>query len=195
MKKLAFALSILMSAWAVDSGAVPAPDFALPDEAGNEISLNTYKGNVIVLEWTNYDCPFVKKHYKSGNIPKLQKWAEEKGAIWLSINSSAEGKQGFLKQEESEAAMKKAGSNAVHLLRDYSGYIGRIYGAQTTPHIFVINKKGNIVYRGAVDSIASPFIKDLDRAEDYVTPAVTAALEKDPVEIPVTVPYGCSVKY
>jgi len=172
-----------------------APEFQLPDLAGQSRTLSEFKGKYVVLEWTNYDCPFVKKHYGSGNMQALQKASAAKGVIWLSINSSAAGKQGHYTAEEwaKQVAAREAAPAAV--LLDGDGTVGRRYGAKTTPHIFIINPEGVLIYGGAIDSNSSPDPKTIPGAVNYVHKTLDAALAGKPVEPAATQPYGCSVKY
>jgi hypothetical protein len=172
-----------------------APAFTLPDAKGATNSLDAYKGKVVVLEWINFGCPFVKKHYDGGAMQNLQKELTGKGVIWLTICSSAEGKQGYMKPEDwvKAAEEKKMASTAI--LPDPAGQVGRLYGAKTTPHMFVIGKDGNLLYKGAIDDKPSVDPATLKDARNYVSLAVTAALEGKPVDTPATPAYGCSVKY
>ena len=173
----------------------PAPDFTLPDAAGAKHSLSQYKGKWVVLEWVNYDCPFVKKHYGSGNMQKTQKAARDKGAIWLSINSSAPGKQGnFAGQELAKRiADLKAGPDAY--LLDPEGKVGMEYKAKTTPTMFVINPDGMVIYAGAIDDKPSADQADIPGAKNYVQAALDAGMAGKPVEVASTQSYGCGVKY
>lgn len=173
----------------------PAPDFILTDIQGAHVRLSDFKGKTVVLEWTNYSCPFVKKHYDSGNMQDLQKTYTGKGVIWLSINSSAEGKQGYFDSEtwKKMAGEKKAASTAILLDRD--GTVGHLYGAKTTPHLFIIDAKGMLAYKGAIDDKPSVDPATLKDAKNYVAPALDALLAGKPVETPETASYGCSVKY
>ena len=147
------------------------------------------------MEWHNHECPFVKKHYKSGNIPELQEEYTAKNVIWLSIISSAEGKQGYVTGKEADKNMAKAGAGPTHVLLDPEGEVGRRYGAKTTPHMYVIDAQGLVRYQGAIDSIKSANPDDIADAENYVVSALDAVLAGKPVETTVTQPYGCSVKY
>ncbi len=172
-----------------------APEFKLKDATGKERSLSEFKGKVVVLEWLNHGCPFVKKHYGAGNMQKLQGDAAAKGVVWLSICSSAPGKQGHMSPEDhaKTAAGHKAAPAAI--LIDESGDVGRLYGAKTTPHMYVIDKEGVLRYGGAIDSISSSKADDIGKAENYVTAAVGALLDGKPVATAESKPYGCSVKY
>jgi peroxiredoxin len=173
----------------------PAPAFTLKSDRDQTVELSQYRGKFVVLEWINHGCPFVKKHYDSGNMQKLQKSYEEKGVIWLSICSSAPGQQGNMTATEwvKTTAEKKAAPTAV--LLDADGKVGRSYGAKTTPHLFVINPGGDIIYAGAIDSISSADPADIAQAKNYVQVALDEALAGKPVTTSSTRPYGCSVKY
>jgi peroxiredoxin len=196
MKFLSISLFLLsFQALALSIGEL-APGFKLTDENDKEYSLSAEKGKIVVLEWFNAECPFVKKHYYSKNMQKLQKELTDKGVIWLSINSSAPSKQGHIVSPNAAKQMlKDQGSNATHLLLDTKGTVGRTYGAQTTPHMFVIDPNGKLVYQGAIDSIASTEAKDTEKAQDYVRDAVNELMAKKPVTISQTKSYGCGVKY
>lgn len=173
----------------------PAPDFTLTDAAGKSHALSAYKGKWVVLEWVNYDCPFVRKHYGSGNMQKLQKESRGKGAVWLSINSSAPGKQGHFEGEALAARIaKEKGAMDAYLL-DPDGKAGRLYKAKTTPHMFVINPEGVVTYAGAIDDKPSTDLEDIAGASNYVRAALDAGLAGKPVETSSTAPYGCGVKY
>lgn len=172
-----------------------APDFSLIDIYGQTHQLSDYEGKTVVLEWVNPECPFVVKHYKSGNIPSLQKSAAEDGVVWLAINSGKPGAQGDFDPAEADTWMAKMGSAPAGYLRDQTGEIGRQYAAKTTPHMFVINDKGVLVYDGAIDSIPSSRISDLDKAENYVTAALSAMKSGELPAKPKSSPYGCGVKY
>ena len=179
---------------AARAGAM-APDFTLTDAAGKSHTLSSYKGKWVVLEWVNYDCPFVKKHYGSGNMQKLQKAALDKGAVWLSINSSAPGKQGHF---EGAALTKRIADEkaapAAYLI-DADGKVGKEYKAKTTPAMYVINPEGKVVYTGAIDDKASTDQEDVATAKNYVTAALDAGIAGKAVETASTQSYGCGVKY
>ena len=172
-----------------------APDFSLTDIAGKVHALKDYRGKYVVLEWVNYDCPFVKKHYKSGNMQSLQKTYTEKEVVWLSINSSASGKQGNFSSEEILKRAQAQGASFSAYLVDDDGKIGKMYEAKTTPHIFIIDPKGKLVYRGAIDNIRSTNVEDIAKAENYVSAALDASMAGEKIEISNTKSYGCSVKY
>jgi peroxiredoxin len=172
-----------------------APDFTLTDSNGKPHSLSDYKGKVIVLEWFNHGCPFVVKHYDSGNMPKLQKEYTAKGVIWLSICSSAPGKQGFGTGAEQNAKAKKAGAAPTAILIDSDGKVGRLYGARSTPAMYVINKKGSLAYAGAIDDKPTTDQADIPGAKNYVKEALDEVLNGKTVATASTKSYGCSVKY
>ena len=174
----------------------PAPAFTLTDLDGKAHSLSDYKGKTLVLEWVNPECPFVVKHYdKSGNIPATQKAAVADGVVWLQINSAAAGKQGDFDAEKAKAWQAKNKVAATAYLRDADGKVGKAYDAKTTPHIFIVNAEGVLVYNGAIDSIRSGNPEDIAKAENYVKSALAAIKEGKPVANATTQPYGCSVKY
>jgi peroxiredoxin len=173
----------------------PAPAFNLTDTQGKQHSLSEFQGKVVVLEWLNHDCPFVKKHYDSGNMPKLQTAYTGKGVVWLSINSSAPGKQGSYPADEANELTKDKGGAPSFVLLDPDGAVGKAYGAKTTPHMYVIDDKGTLRYAGAIDSVASTDQSDIPKATNYVAAALDSVLAGKPVETATTQPYGCSVKY
>ena len=178
---------------AVETGA-EAPDFTLTDVQGNEHTLHDHLGSIIVLEWTNYDCPFVRKFYNPGVMQAMQSEMAEKGVIWLTICSSAPGTQGNFTQEVWKQRME-AWNVVAPVLLDESGDVGRAYGARVTPHMYVIDTEGRIAYQGAIDSIRSVSPDDIEKAENYVKAAVHALLAGEDVENTDTTPYGCTVKY
>lgn len=186
---------ILTSAVAQIENGKPAPDFTLADSSGNQVSLPQFKGKFVVLEWLNYDCPFVMKHYNSGNMQNLQKTWTGKGVTWLSIISSAPEQQGYYEAADVNRlnAQKKASPTAI--LLDPAGTAGKLYGAQTTPHMFVIDPQGVLVYQGAIDDIRSTNPDDVAKAKNYVSAALDEAMAGKPVSTPSTKSYGCSVKY
>lgn len=173
----------------------PAPEFTGTDTDGNEIKLSNYKDKIVVLEWTNPECPFVKKHYDSGNMQKLQKELTATDVVWLSINSSAEGKQGYQTGEEANKYMQEKDSSATARILDPTGAIGNLYGAKTTPHMFVIDATGKLAYEGAIDDNDSTNPADAEKAKNYVREAVKSLVLGGVVETPQTKPYGCAVKY
>jgi len=173
----------------------PAPGFTLVDTNGTQRALGDFKGRVIVLEWFNHDCPFVKKHYDSGNMPALQSRYTAKDVVWLSINSSAPGKQGNYPPDKANELSREKNSAATYVLLDPDGTVGRLYGAKTTPHIYVIDGSGILRYEGAIDSVSSTDQDDIKDATNYVAAAVDAVMTGKPVDPSVTQSYGCAVKY
>lgn len=172
-----------------------APEFSLNSAEGKEISLSDYSGKYVVLEWVNFDCPFVKKHYRSNNMQGLQATYTEKDVVWLSICSSAPGKQGFFADEELALRIKEEKSGATSYLVDADGIVGRLYEAKTTPHIFIIDPEGVLVYAGAIDDVKSTKAEDIEGAVNYVQTTLDAALANKVIEISSTKSYGCAVKY
>jgi peroxiredoxin len=189
------AVTLSVNAPAAPETGAPAPDFTLTDLHGQKHSLAEFKGRTVVLEWVNPDCPFVRKHYESGNMPGLQKAATADGLVWLSINSAAPGAEGDYSNGEAEAWLKRVNSNATDYFRDHSGKVGKLYDARTTPHMFVIDPRGTLVYAGGIDSIRSADIDDIPKAVNYVREALADLKAGRPVRTPNAKPYGCSVKY
>jgi peroxiredoxin len=183
--------------FAADSPAVgtTAPDFSLTDSKGKTQTVSQYKGKYVVLEWFNPECPFVKKHYGSGNMQKLQEEFAAKGVVWLSVDSSAPGLEGYLTAEQANAKMTEWKTKQTALVLDPDGKAGRSYGAKNTPHMFVINPEGKIVYEGAIDSKATPNPSDIASSTNYVKVALEESLSGKTVSNANTKPYGCSVKY
>jgi peroxiredoxin len=189
------ALALNLSAFAAVEPGETAPDFTLKDSKGNSQKLSSFSGKFVVLEWMNPECPFVKKHYSTGNMQSLQKEYTGKGIVWLSIISSAPGKQGYCTGPQAEANTKDQKAVPTAVLLDPSGEVGQLYGAKTTPHMFVINPEGKLIYMGAIDSIRSANSSDCAKADNYVRQTLNAALAGKPVPNPETKSYGCSVKY
>lgn len=173
----------------------PAPGFTLVDVAGKKHSLSDYKGKYVVLEWSNWDCPFVKKHYSKGSMQALQKTYREKKVVWLTICSSGPGKQGFYQPADHKKRLEKSKSEATAYLIDSEGKVGRSFGAKTTPHMFVIDPEGVLIYAGAIDDKPSTKTSDLEGANNYVQMCLDAALAGKKFETKTSTPYGCSVKY
>ncbi|WP_456407607.1 thioredoxin family protein [Caldithrix abyssi] len=173
----------------------PAPDFTLKDAEGKAHQLSDYRGKIVVLEWVNYGCPFVKKFYNSGTMQALQKKYTEKGVVWLSICSSAPGKQGHYAPEKIRELKKEKGAFYTAYLIDEEGTVGRLYGAKTTPHMFIIDPDGNLVYAGAIDDQPSSKQSSLKNARNYLSETLDKMLQNQPVKPFMTKPYGCSVKY
>ncbi len=173
----------------------PAPTFELRDADGKNVKLGDYTGKFVVLEWVNFQCPFVGKQYGSGNMQALQKKYTGKGVVWLSICSSAPGKQGNVTGEEAEELVKEKDAAPSRFLLDPKGKVGKAYGAKTTPHMFVIDPKGIVVYNGAIDDKPSTRREDVAMAKNYVVAALDASMSGRKVALAATQPYGCSVKY
>ena len=173
----------------------PAPEFTATDSKGAPVSLSQYRGKVVVLEWTNADCPYTHKHYASGNMQSLQSLAQKNSVVWLSVISSSPGKQGYVNGAGADRLTVSRGASPTAVLLDPSGTLGPLYGAKTTPHMFVIDKNGALQYMGGIDSIATADASDIPRAEPYLKEAMLAVTQGSPVAHAVTTPYGCSVKY
>jgi peroxiredoxin len=184
----------LFAAEAPKVGA-PAPAFSLPDSHGKTHSLGDFKGKYVVLEWFNPGCPFVQKHYTSDNMQQLQKQFTGKDVVWLTIDSSASGEQGYLTPEEANKQMAEWKMKSTALLLDPEGKVGHEYHATNTPHMFVINPEGNLIYEGAIDSKASVDPADIQSSTNYVKVALDEALAGKPVATAKTKAYGCSIKY
>ncbi|MEM9387020.1 MAG: redoxin domain-containing protein [Pseudomonadota bacterium] len=183
-----------MAAAGVEIGA-PAPDFTLESSDAATVSLADYRGQYVVLEWTNHDCPYVRKHYESGNMQALQREATEQGITWLTIISSAPGKQGHVDaaQANSLTASRDAAPDAV--LFDSNGDVGNAYAAKTTPHMYIVDPQGRLIYQGGIDDKPTSRKADIETATNYVRKALGEALAGEQVVNAVTRPYGCSVKY
>lgn len=188
-------LTLVSSALAEAVVGEAAPGFFVQDTNGKAHSLADYKGKYVVLEWFNHDCPFVKKHYRSGNMQKLQKEYTQKGVVWLSVSSSAPEKQGHYPAPEANRLTQEKGANPTAVILDSDGTFGHLYDAKTTPHIFVINPEGILIYQGAIDDKPSTDIADVAVASNYVMAALDAAMAGKPVEVSAAKSYGCSVKY
>lgn len=191
---LAAALIAPALAHAAANVDAPAPAFTAMTADGKTVSLADYKGKTVVLEWTNHDCPYVKKHY-SGNMQGQQKAAAAQGVVWLQVISSAPGQQGHVDGATAQKLNADRGAVVAATLLDPKGEIGKAYGAQTTPHMFVIAPDGKLAYKGGIDSIATAKADDIAKADPYVTQALAAVAAGKKVEKASTRPYGCSVKY
>jgi len=180
--------------WAASVGQ-PAPAFTATDTNNNVRKLSDFKGKFVVLEWTNRDCPFTQKHYQSGNMERLQHEWTKRGVVWLTVVSSAPGEQGYVigGEENAYLAQMKAAPTAV--LLDPNGQLGHLYDAKTTPHMFVIDRKGVLIYDGAIDDRATTGVSDIAGAKNYVVQALQEAMAGKPVTVATSRPYGCSVKY
>lgn len=200
MMRTAFILAVsCMLATATHAADVrpgkPAPDFAVKDSDGKEHKLSDYKGKVVVLEWNNFECPYVDKHYSTGNMQALQAEAAAKGVVWLMVNSAPPGFGGFLHGLEAAKRLEDRKAKPAAYLIDDTSKIGRAFEARNTPHMFVIDKDGRLAYMGAIDDKPTANPKDVKGARNYVREAMAALAEGKPVQVSSTRPYGCSVKY
>lgn len=194
----AFALAQQESAVAVTAAIAidqPAPEFTLKDVDGKDVKLSQFKGKTVVLEWVNYDCPFVHKHYSSGNMQKLQGIYTKKDIVWLSICSSAPGKQGYFPTADLKKRMAEEKAVPTDYLIDENGAVGKLYGAKTTPHMFIVDSKGVLRYAGAIDDTPSTKAADIEKATNYVAAGLDALVAGKSVAVKTSMPYGCSVKY
>ena len=189
------ALSTPNATAALATVGAPAPGFALQGSDGKTHALADFKGKFVVLEWTNPNCPFVHKFYDSGAMQKLQTEETGKGVVWVRINSSARGKTDYQTPEQLASYVKDNHVAATESLIDPDGKVGHMYGARTTPHMFVINPKGDLIYAGGIDNTPSPDPSTIASAKNYVTTALDEAMAGKPVSTPTAPPYGCSVKY
>jgi peroxiredoxin len=183
------------TAWAAAKVGEGAPPFTSATSTGSSVSLGDYRGKIVVLEWTNHDCPYVRKHYETSNMQALQKEAAGQGIVWLTVISSAPGTQGHVSPAEAnELTRSRQAAPAVGVL-DSSGTVGKMYGATNTPHMYVVNKAGVLVYAGAIDDKPTSRKSDVQGAQNYVRVALQAVAAGQPVKTPVTRAYGCTVKY
>jgi hypothetical protein len=173
----------------------PGPDFAATDTNGKVHKLSEYRGQFVVLEWTNRGCPYTQKHYNSGNMQRLQREWTGKGVIWLTIISSAPGTQGYVTAPEENAYLKEVNAAPTAVLLDPTGAVGQLYDAKTTPHMFIINSQGTLIYNGAIDDRPTTDLADVNGAKNYVSVSLEEATSGKPVTDATTRPYGCSVKY
>ena len=172
-----------------------APNFRLTDMNGQAVTLAQFRGKVVVLEWNNPGCPFVKKHYGSGNMQKTQAAAKRAGAVWLTINSSAAGKQGHMDGAGAKAFVAQQKAQPTAYLLDHAGTVGKGYGALTTPHMYIVDKAGKLVYAGGIDDTPTPNPADVAGARNHVLAALSEVVAGKKVSVPASRPYGCSVKY
>ena len=191
----ASALAFAVVAQAAPSVGQPAPDFTLKDATGKTVKLSDFKGRHVVLEWTNPGCPYVQKHYNSGNMPATQKDAADKGVVWLSINSTEKGSGDYLEPAKLVSWMSQRKSQPTLTLMDEEGTAGKAYGARTTPHMYIVDPKGQLVYAGGIDSIPSSNPDDIKKAVNYVRQGLGEALAGRTISAATTRPYGCSIKY
>ena len=173
----------------------PAPNFKLADVNGKPVTLSQFRGKTVVLEWNNPECPFVKKHYGSGNMQKAQAAAKKDGVVWLTINSGAPGKQGHMSGTQAKAFLAEAGSGPTAYLLDPRGVVGKVYDAKTTPHMFIVNKAGTLVYAGGIDDKPTPRPADIEGARNHVLAALSELKAGKAVSVATSRPYGCAVKY
>ena len=192
---LAAALTFAAPVFAKPVIGQPAPDFSVTDSAGKTQTLSAYKGKIVVLEWNNPECPFVRKHYGAGNMQKQQGGAAAEEVVWLTINSGAEGKQGHMDAAAANAYVAQVGGKEAAYLIDADGKTGHAYDAKTTPHMYVIDKGGTLRYMGGIDSIPSTDKEDIAKATQYVDQALAELTAGKPVSVSTSEPYGCSVKY
>ena len=199
MKAPAFALvaaSLAVApAMAAPQIGQPAPNFRLADVNGRAVSLSDFRGKTVVLEWNNPECPFVRKHYGSGNMQKTQAAAKRDGVVWLSINSSAPGKQGHMDGAKLKGVLAAQKAQPTAYLLDPNGVVGTGYGAKTTPHLYIIDRRGNLVYAGGIDDKPTPNPADISGARNHVLAALGELKAGKPVSVSFSRPYGCSVKY
>lgn len=199
--KILSAIALALTCLAANIGAAaaainqPAPAFSALDSYGNRVSLGDYADKMVILEWTNHLCPFVQKHYDSGSMQALQKKYTGHGVVWLSVISSAEGKQGHVSPEQANQLTGSREAMPSAVLIDAEGKMGRLYGAKTTPHMYIIDRQGILRYMGAIDSIRSANTADIPRATNYLDKGMSELLAGRPVSEAVTRAYGCTVKY
>ena len=196
MKKI-LAVTLLWSS-ILSAEVIPgqiAPDFTLTDYENKTQKLSDFKGKFVVLEWFNKDCPFVKKHYGAKNMQALQKRFTERKVVWLTINSSATGKQGHESASEALATKKSLSASPTTVLQDFDGKVGRLYGAKTTPHMFVLDPEHKVLFAGAIDDNPSYDPKDIPNAKNFVRMTLEAAMNNKPIPVSSFKPYGCAIKY
>jgi len=190
-----FAAAVALSnAWAARVGD-RAPDFTATDSNGKVHKLSDYAGKFVVLEWHNRGCPYTAKHYTSGNMERLQKEWTARGVIWLTVISSAPGKQGYVTAADENSYVKEMNAAPTAVLMDPTGALGHLYDAKTTPQMFIIDPRGMLIYNGAIDDRPTTDAGDISGAKNYVAAALDAALAGKPIAVATTRPYGCSVKY
>ncbi len=192
------ASSLLLAAGLAHAAATvgqAAPNFTATDLNGKTVKLSDFKGKHVVLEWVNPNCPFVKKHYNSDNMQSVQKEFTAKGVVWLAINSTEKQSQDYMTPAQLAAWVKEKSSTMTSMLMDEEGSIGKNYGARTTPHMYIVNPQGMLVYAGGIDSIPSGRVDDIKTATNYVKQGLNEALAGKPVSVATSAPYGCTVKY
>ena len=198
MRRFALAAALALAALPAAASSVvgqPAPDFSAPDLQGRTVRLSDFKGRYVVLEWTNPECPYVRRHYNSGNMPSLQKEVATKGVVWLAINSSSQASGEFTPPESMAKWLGEKGGAPRATLIDMDGKVGRAYGARTTPHMYVVDPQGKLIYAGAIDDKRWASAEDTKSARNYVRAALEESMAGKAVSVAATTPYGCSVKY
>lgn len=180
---------------AAQKNGVLAQDFKLTDMYGKTVQLSKFRGKTIVLEWNNPGCPFVQKHYSSGNMQAAQAKARKQGVVWLTINSGAKGKQGYMTGKQAQQFTKEQGSKSTKYLLDRKGVVGKAYAAKTTPHMYIIDDKGTLVYQGGIDNRPTANPADIKGARNHVLAALSEITAGKPISVTRSRPYGCSVKY
>ena len=186
---------LVSPAWGAARVGEPAPTFSINATTGKSVSLVDYRGKVVVLEWTNHECPYVRKHYETGNMQALQKETTGQGVVWLTLISSAPGEQGSVSASQADQLTATRHAVPTAVLFDPTGVVGKMYGATNTPHMYVIDKAGTLVYAGAIDDKPTTRKSDVPGAQNYVREALQAVAAGQPVKTPVTRAYGCTVKY
>lgn len=176
------------------NGAV-AQDFKLTDMKGKTVQLSSFRGKTVVLEWHNPGCPFVKKHYDSGNMQSIQAAARKQGVVWLTINSGAPGKQGYMSSAQTQNLFAEQNLKASHYLLDRKGLVGKAYGAKTTPHMYIVDGAGKLVYQGGIDDKPTANPADIKGARNHVTAALSDLKNGKAISVAQSRAYGCSVKY
>ena len=196
-------LSVILTVSMIGAGACAdeikagkaAPDFTFTDIEGTTAKLSDFRGKYVVIEWFNHGCPFTEKHYKSDKMQDLQRKYTEEGVVWIAVNSTNEGHANYQDAAMTRKEAEAYGTSATYIVLDHSGKIGKLYGAKTTPDIFIVDPQGKLIYTGAADSINSTDTDDIPKAENYLDLALTEAMAGKPVATPETKPYGCGVKY
>ena len=196
MKRLALALVLASAstAWAAKVGQA-APDFSAPDLQGKAVKLSDYRGKYVVLEWTNPECPYVQRHYNSGNMPELQKELGSKDVVWLTVNSTNQSSSEFKTPQQMGKWMGEKGAAPKATLIDKDSKVGKLYDARTTPHMYVIDPQGKLIYAGAIDDKRWASAETTRQAKNHVRAALGEAMAGKPVSVAATSPYGCTVKY
>ncbi|NML48538.1 redoxin domain-containing protein [Ramlibacter sp. G-1-2-2] len=192
---LACSALFALAAHAAPSVGQAAPDFTLQDASGKPVRLSDFRGKYVVLEWTNPGCPYVRKHYNSGNMAATQQDAIARGAVWLSIDSTEKASFDYMEPAKLVAWQQQRKAHPTALLMDEEGSAGKAYGARTTPHMYIVDPQGRLVYAGGIDSIASSDPGDIAKATNYVKQGLAEATAGKAISAPVTRPYGCSIKY